>query len=146
VSPFIKELIRKETTIVHGSVARPTAATALPRLFSGALSTRPLCSTGCISQHGLSRSPLPTRPPLIPGIFFPIIWFHGLLRISAHMNFRARPLVQASLQFCSECNNLLYPKADQTRRIMVYACRICAYDEINDNKCVYRNDLLTVTK
>ena len=53
---------------------------------------------------------------------------------------------QASLQFCSECNNLLYPKADPQRRIMVYACRICAYDEINDNKCVYRNDLLTVTK
>ena len=53
---------------------------------------------------------------------------------------------QASLQFCAECNNLLYPKADPQRRIMVYACRICAYDEINDNKCVYRNDLLTVTK
>jgi len=29
---------------------------------------------------------------------------------------------------------------------MVYACRICAYDEIGENKCVYRNDLLTVTK
>ncbi|EMD36854.1 hypothetical protein CERSUDRAFT_114778 [Gelatoporia subvermispora B] len=52
----------------------------------------------------------------------------------------------ASLHFCQECNNLLYPKADQQRRIMVYACRICAYDEIGENKCVYRNDLLTVTK
>ncbi|KZT04846.1 uncharacterized protein LAESUDRAFT_285947 [Laetiporus sulphureus 93-53] len=52
----------------------------------------------------------------------------------------------ASLHFCSECNNLLYPKADQQRRIMVYACRICNYDEIGENKCVYRNDLLTVTK
>lgn len=29
---------------------------------------------------------------------------------------------------------------------MVYACRICPYDEIAENKCVYRNDLLTVTK
>lgn len=53
---------------------------------------------------------------------------------------------QASLHFCSECNNLLYPKADPLRRIMVYACRICAYDEIGENQCVYRNDLLTVTK
>ncbi|KIJ07509.1 hypothetical protein PAXINDRAFT_47072, partial [Paxillus involutus ATCC 200175] len=53
---------------------------------------------------------------------------------------------QASLHFCSECNNLLYPKADPQRRIMVYACRICQYEEISDNKCVYRNDLLTVTK
>ncbi|KXN84422.1 DNA-directed RNA polymerase II subunit RPB9 [Leucoagaricus sp. SymC.cos] len=53
---------------------------------------------------------------------------------------------QASLHFCSECNNLLYPKADQQRRVMVYACRICNYDEFGENKCVYRNDLLTVTK
>ncbi|KAI0078059.1 hypothetical protein K474DRAFT_1683963 [Panus rudis PR-1116 ss-1] len=52
----------------------------------------------------------------------------------------------ASLHFCQECNNLLYPKADPQRRIMVYACRICDYDEIGENKCVYRNDLLTVTK
>ncbi|KAJ6551450.1 hypothetical protein B0H19DRAFT_1211177 [Mycena capillaripes] len=52
----------------------------------------------------------------------------------------------ASLHFCSECNNLLYPKADQQRRQMMYACRICAYDELGENKCVYRNDLLTVTK
>ncbi|KAI0708536.1 hypothetical protein C8Q76DRAFT_120763 [Earliella scabrosa] len=52
----------------------------------------------------------------------------------------------ASLHFCSECNNLLYPKADPQRRVMVYACRICAYDEIGENQCVYRNDLLTVTK
>lgn len=53
---------------------------------------------------------------------------------------------QASLHFCSECNNLLYPKADPERRVMLYACRICTYDEIGDNQCVYRNDLLTVTK
>ncbi|KAJ6504204.1 hypothetical protein DFH06DRAFT_1266113 [Mycena polygramma] len=52
----------------------------------------------------------------------------------------------ASLHFCSECNNLLYPKADQQRRKMMYACRICTYDELGENKCVYRNDLLTVTK
>ncbi|GJE93064.1 DNA-directed RNA polymerase II subunit RPB9 [Phanerochaete sordida] len=52
----------------------------------------------------------------------------------------------ASLHFCSECNNLLYPKADAERRIMVYACRICDFDEASDNGIVYRNDLLTVTK
>ncbi|THH04308.1 hypothetical protein EW145_g5618 [Phellinidium pouzarii] len=45
-----------------------------------------------------------------------------------------------------ECNNMLYPKADQQRRVMVFACRICNYDEIGENKCVYKNDLLTVTK
>ncbi|KAH9474435.1 DNA-directed RNA polymerase II subunit RPB9 [Psilocybe cubensis] len=53
---------------------------------------------------------------------------------------------KASLHFCQECNNLLYPKADPQRRIMVYGCRICQYDDMVENKCVYRNDLLTVTK
>ena len=52
----------------------------------------------------------------------------------------------ASLHFCQECNNLLYPKADAQRRIIVYACRICQYSEIVENQLVYRNDLLTVTK
>jgi DNA-directed RNA polymerase II subunit RPB9 len=53
---------------------------------------------------------------------------------------------QADLHFCADCNNLLYPKADPGRRQMVYACRICEYDEEVENKCVYKNDLLTVTK
>jgi len=53
---------------------------------------------------------------------------------------------KASLHFCQECNNLLYPKADTQRRIIVYACRICQYNEIVENQLVYRNDLLTVTK
>ncbi|KAH7101673.1 hypothetical protein BKA62DRAFT_702841 [Auriculariales sp. MPI-PUGE-AT-0066] len=52
----------------------------------------------------------------------------------------------ASLHFCSECNNLLYPKADPDRRQLVYACRMCPYDENATNMCVYRNDLLTITK
>ncbi|KIY68985.1 hypothetical protein CYLTODRAFT_373507 [Cylindrobasidium torrendii FP15055 ss-10] len=52
----------------------------------------------------------------------------------------------ASLHFCGECNNLLYPRADPTRRFMTYACRICDFDEPVANACVYRNDLLTVTK
>ena len=55
--------------------------------------------------------------------------------------------LQASLHFCSECNNLLYPKAEQQRRTMVYACRICPnVDETVDSGLVYRNDLLNVTK
>lgn len=56
------------------------------------------------------------------------------------------PNEKASLHFCAECNNMLYPKADSQRRVMVFACRICDHDELSENKCVYRNDLLTVTK
>ena len=53
-----------------------------------------------------------------------------------------------SLHFCQECNNLLYPKADSQRRIIVYSCRICPYTEIvtTDDLLVYRNDLLRVTQ
>jgi DNA-directed RNA polymerase II subunit RPB9 len=29
---------------------------------------------------------------------------------------------------------------------MVYACRICTFDEIAENKCVYRNDRLVKTR
>ncbi|KAJ3731550.1 hypothetical protein DFJ43DRAFT_1079412 [Lentinula guzmanii] len=68
-------------------------------------------------------------------------------RLSRHLNIpNITCMLQASLQFCSECNNLLYPKADPHRRIMVFACRICQYEEASESKCVYRNDLLTVTK
>ncbi|KAH8830671.1 hypothetical protein DL96DRAFT_1593908 [Flagelloscypha sp. PMI_526] len=52
----------------------------------------------------------------------------------------------ASLHFCQECNNLLYPKADNQRNSLVYACRICPYEEPGQNSLVYRNDLLTITK
>ncbi|KIY49818.1 hypothetical protein FISHEDRAFT_65199 [Fistulina hepatica ATCC 64428] len=51
-----------------------------------------------------------------------------------------------SLHFCSECNNLLYPKSDPQRQTLVQACRICPYEEVSEEKCVYRNDLLTVTR
>ena len=50
------------------------------------------------------------------------------------------------LHFCQDCNNLLYPKVDAQRRIIVYACHICQYSEIIENQLVCRNDLLTVTK
>ncbi|KAF8517495.1 hypothetical protein JB92DRAFT_2178049 [Gautieria morchelliformis] len=82
-----------------------------------------------------------------------------------HLTFKAFDGRMASLHFCSESNNLLYPRvrlqpaaaayeylihltdvqAEPARRILVYACRICQYDEIGENMCVYRNDLVTVT-
>ncbi|CED83160.1 dna-directed rna polymerase ii subunit i [Phaffia rhodozyma] len=49
-------------------------------------------------------------------------------------------------KYCRECNNLLYPKADVHRRILLRACRNCQYEEEADAALVYRNDLLTITK
>ncbi|KRZ76107.1 Trehalase [Trichinella papuae] len=44
--------------------------------------------------------------------------------------------------FCPECNNILYPKEDKSRRCLLYACRNCPYvtDDIV-SVCVYTNKL-----
>ncbi|KRX80818.1 CCAAT/enhancer-binding protein zeta [Trichinella sp. T6] len=44
--------------------------------------------------------------------------------------------------FCPECNNILYPKEDKSRRCLLYACRNCSYvtDDIV-SVCVYTNKL-----
>ncbi|KAG8867761.1 DNA-directed RNA polymerase II core subunit rpb9 [Serendipita sp. 407] len=53
----------------------------------------------------------------------------------------------ATLRFCAECNNLLYPRALANSRELAFACRMCNYSELNDGSgLVYRNDLLTVTR
>ncbi|KAH8918195.1 hypothetical protein BT69DRAFT_1268110 [Atractiella rhizophila] len=52
----------------------------------------------------------------------------------------------ASLRFCQECNNLLYPKADKVHSVLLYACHRCNYNEETLNNCVYRNDLKRETK
>ncbi|KAF8324018.1 hypothetical protein DL93DRAFT_2039928, partial [Clavulina sp. PMI_390] len=52
----------------------------------------------------------------------------------------------ATLSFCQECNNLLVPKSDPQRRVMYLWCKSCQSEEPAQNICVYRNDLLTVTK
>lgn len=44
------------------------------------------------------------------------------------------------LRFCPESNDLLYPKEDKDRRVLVFVCRNCGYQEDADpaNWCVYR--------
>ncbi|XP_020580802.1 DNA-directed RNA polymerases II, IV and V subunit 9A-like [Phalaenopsis equestris] len=45
------------------------------------------------------------------------------------------------MKFCPECNNLLYPKEDGKRKVLLSACRICDYTEPAENYCVYRNEI-----
>ncbi|KAF7827671.1 DNA-directed RNA polymerases II, IV and V subunit 9A [Senna tora] len=45
----------------------------------------------------------------------------------------------STMKFCRECNNILYPKEDRVRKILLYACRNCDHQEVADNNCVYRN-------
>ena len=43
-------------------------------------------------------------------------------------------------------NNLLYPQVDRSTQTLLNACRNCPYKEEAQNKMVFRNDLMSVTK
>ncbi|XP_008797455.2 DNA-directed RNA polymerases II, IV and V subunit 9A-like [Phoenix dactylifera] len=45
----------------------------------------------------------------------------------------------STMKFCRECNNILYPKEDREKKILLFACRNCDHQEVADNNCVYRN-------
>ncbi|KAF9299710.1 DNA-directed RNA polymerase II core subunit rpb9 [Podila epicladia] len=55
-----------------------------------------------------------------------------------------------SFLYCSECNNLLYPREDRSQmdqhgdpiKRLMFACRNCDYQEEADNNCVYRNEIV----
>jgi len=46
------------------------------------------------------------------------------------------------IRFCQECNNMLYPKEDKEKKILMYACRNCDYKMAADNNCIYVNKLM----
>ena len=52
----------------------------------------------------------------------------------------------ATLHFCAECNNLLYPEADRTNNVLLYACRNCSYRTEATSPLVFRNDLKDISK
>lgn len=49
------------------------------------------------------------------------------------------------MNFCSECDNMLYPKEDRKNKVLLLACRNCQWETIADNNCIYTNDLKTGT-
>ncbi|KAI8060834.1 polymerase II polypeptide I, 14.5kDa [Gongronella butleri] len=48
----------------------------------------------------------------------------------------------ASFKYCADCNNLLYPREDRTKRELLYACRNCQFQESADNLRVYRHEII----
>ncbi|KAK4056114.1 DNA-directed RNA polymerase II core subunit rpb9 [Microbotryomycetes sp. JL221] len=52
----------------------------------------------------------------------------------------------ASIRFCDECANLLYPKEDKVNHVLLYACRNCNFVAGTNNPCVFRHDLIVTTK
>ncbi|EDV29111.1 DNA-directed RNA polymerase II subunit RPB9 [Trichoplax sp. H2] len=45
------------------------------------------------------------------------------------------------IQFCQECNNMLYPKEDKENKVLRYMCRNCEYSRIAENPCIYVNKI-----
>ncbi|KAJ2394042.1 DNA-directed RNA polymerase II core subunit rpb9 [Coemansia sp. RSA 2559] len=50
----------------------------------------------------------------------------------------------ASLSFCTECNNMLYPREDKERRVLMFACRNCDFQEDAENSCIYRHEVMHI--
>ncbi|KAI8354207.1 polymerase II polypeptide I, 14.5kDa [Blakeslea trispora] len=48
----------------------------------------------------------------------------------------------ASVKYCLECNNLLYPREDKAQRKLLFSCRNCPYQEDADSYCVYRHEIV----
>lgn len=46
------------------------------------------------------------------------------------------------IQFCQECNNMLYPREDKNNKVLMYACRNCDYKQLADSNCVYVNKIM----
>lgn len=46
------------------------------------------------------------------------------------------------IQFCTECNNMLYPREDKNNKVLMYACRNCDYKQMADSNCVYVNKIM----
>ncbi|KAI8978432.1 DNA-directed RNA polymerase II subunit RPB9 [Pilobolus umbonatus] len=48
----------------------------------------------------------------------------------------------ATFKYCSDCNNLLYPREDKSLRQLMFACRNCQYEEPAEQYCVYRHEIV----
>ncbi|KAJ1914985.1 DNA-directed RNA polymerase II core subunit rpb9 [Tieghemiomyces parasiticus] len=47
----------------------------------------------------------------------------------------------ATFRYCSECNNLLYPREQRSTRTLFFACRNCDHSEVAKSNCVYVHEI-----
>ena len=45
------------------------------------------------------------------------------------------------MQFCDECNNMLYPKEDKQNLRLMYACKVCKFSKEATTARVYVHHL-----
>merc|ERR1711998_510011 len=46
-----------------------------------------------------------------------------------------------SMNFCRECNNMLYPKEKREERTLYLTCRHCGFEDLAEERRVYRNEI-----
>eukprot|EP01114_Cavostelium_apophysatum_P015975 TRINITY_DN4469_c0_g1_i1.p1 TRINITY_DN4469_c0_g1~~TRINITY_DN4469_c0_g1_i1.p1 ORF type:complete len:113 (-),score=2.97 TRINITY_DN4469_c0_g1_i1:21-359(-) len=46
------------------------------------------------------------------------------------------------MNFCRECNNMLYPKEDKVRKVLLFSCHNCGHSEAAENSRTYKNEIL----
>ena len=73
-------------------------------------------------------------------------------------SYKGDPLASIGIQFCQECNNMLYPKVrritlyisrthrdnlqeDKVNKILLYQCRNCDFCTEAERPCIYGNRL-----
>jgi DNA-directed RNA polymerase subunit M/transcription elongation factor TFIIS len=47
------------------------------------------------------------------------------------------PLHFVGIQFCQECNNMLYPREDKINKVLLFQCRNCQYKIQAERPCIY---------
>ncbi|KAJ2785463.1 DNA-directed RNA polymerase II core subunit rpb9 [Coemansia javaensis] len=48
----------------------------------------------------------------------------------------------ATVRFCQNCSNMLYPRVDNEHSRLMYACRNCEFEEVAESNCVFRHEVL----
>ncbi|KAI3631183.1 hypothetical protein MIR68_010673 [Amoeboaphelidium protococcarum] len=46
------------------------------------------------------------------------------------------------VNFCPDCNNMLYPKENRQEKRLLYACRNCNHYEIAESNCIYKHQVM----
>ena len=62
-------------------------------------------------------------------------------KISGRLQHDGQAPRQTPFWICSTCNNMLYPKEDRSRRVLMRICRNCDAQDDADSNLVYVNDM-----
>ena len=95
-----------------------------------------------------------------PKLFFLFLDCEKITMSANQYSYKGDPLASIGIQFCQECNNMLYPKVrrtplyiwnsinyrnklqeDKVNKILLYQCRNCDFCTEAERPCIYGNRL-----